>query len=203
MPVSNLKAKFNDTSDPSYSFKDQCVCFKRVCDICGHRFEGTETKCPVCGALRPRCQHKAMKGEEVCRMHSKAKPYSLYTKLSASISDAALEEFIEKENNDLEQEFALARLALSGALDNQKLNSKTLMHLVKVFFEVAEKKKNVEKGQQINISWNDELAASLRKRFRFFIKSVNDVLSENIEDKEKVQDIMEKIKEKVKMKARF
>lgn len=199
--IPSLKARFNDRTDPSFEFDNQCVAFTRMCKACGTRFEPQATTCSNCGAARPRCKNRAMDGEEVCRAHASGKAYSLYTKLSATLSDAVLEEFIETDERDLEQEYALAKLALSGALDNQNLNSEQLMRLVKEFFTIAEKKKNIEKGQVLNISWNDDLVNSLRLRVRRLIKTFTEIIDENIEDPEVKRAMLVQLKERTKLVA--
>ena len=55
----------------------------------------------------------------------------------------------------------------------------------------------------INISWNDELAESLRKRFREIIKTVAEVLSEKIEDENLVREILLEIGERSKKLGNF
>lgn len=194
-----LRAKFNDKSDPSFEFENQCVAYKRTCKECGKRFEPTATVCSSCGKPRPRCQNKAMSGEEVCRVHVSGRAYTLYNKLAATLSDAALEEFIEGDDRDLEQEYALAKIALSGALDNQNLTSEKLMQLTKEFFTIAEKKKNIEKGQVLNISWNDELANTLRLRVRKLIKAFAEIINDYVQDPELKKTMLKELKERTQL----
>lgn len=196
-----LRARFNDRSDPSFKFDNQCVAYLRVCKNCGTRFEPSADRCKSCGKPRPRCGNRAMDGEEVCRAHARGKAYSLYTKLSATLSDAVLEEFIESDERDLEQEYALAKLALSGVLDNQNLNSEQLMRMVKEFFTIAEKKKNIEKGQVLNISWNDDLVNSLRLRVRRLIKTFTEIIDKYVQDPEVKKEMLKELKERTKLVA--
>lgn len=195
----NIKAKFNDRSDPSFEIENQCVCFKRTCSKCNSRFEPTDTKCKFCGEVRTRCKNRAMDGEEVCRVHASGKAYSLYNKLASTLTDSVLEEFIEADDRDLEQEYALAKVALSGTLDNQNISSEKLMSMVKEFFIIAEKKKNIEKGQVLNISWNDDLANSLRLRVRRLIKTFTELLDKYIEDPETKKNMLKELKERTQM----
>lgn len=162
-------------------FEGQCAALKNFCPNCGKRFEKYKTECK-CGTKRPRCQNKAMRNEDVCVTHAKNRAYKLYSKLAATISDSQLEEFIEKDQRDLTQEFALARIALSGALDNRSISSEQLMSLVKEFFDIALKKKRIEEGDLVNIQWNDDMANALRLRFRNIIKELGDTLKAHLTD---------------------
>lgn len=195
----DIRAVFNDTSDPSYKFENQCVCYKRVC-TCGTRFPVGSTVCPSCGAVRPRCGNRAMEGEEVCRAHATGRPFSLYSKLAATLSDGALEELVEQDDRDLSQEYALAKVALSCVLDGEvNPDSKTLLAMVKDFFTIAEKKKTIEKGQVLNIAWNDDLVNALRKRVRLLVRTMNEVLSEYIDDEELRTKILKEVQSRTKM----
>jgi len=161
-------------------FPNQCSCLKNTCD-CGYRFKADELECPDCGAKRKRCRNRHMTNEDVCRNHAVGRPYHLYTKLAANISDTALEEFIEKDNGrDLSQEYALAKIALSGILEDSQLSSKELLENLNSFFNIAQKKKRIEEGDTLNIQWNDELVNSLRKRWRLVIKAIGNVLVEEL-----------------------
>lgn len=198
--MSDLRAKFNDKSDPTWRFHNQCVAFKRVCPECGNRFPSGSDHCIYCGAPRPRCQHKAMDGETVCRQHITGRPYTLYNKLAGTLTDTALEEIIEADDRDLSQEFALARIALSGALDRPgTIDSEKLLKMVKDFFIIAEKKKTIEQGQVLNISWNDELVNSLRLRVRKLIKTFEEVIDEFIEDPQLKKKILTEIRDRTRM----
>lgn len=196
----HIKAKYNDKSDPSYVRENQCVAYKRTCPVCGERFNPQDLKCGYCGSDRPRCKNRAMDGEELCRCHISGRSYSLYNKLCGTLTDAALEEFIERDERGLEQEFALAKIALSCVLDEgKKPSSEQLMKMVKEFFVVAEKKKNIEKGQVLNISWNDDLVNSLRLRVRKLIRTFAEILDENIQDAELKKKMMVTLKERTKL----
>ena len=123
-----------------------------------------------------------MANEEVCRTHVSGRPYSLYTKLAAQINDASLEEFVERETYDLSQEFALAKIALSAALENQQITSKELMENLNAFFTIAQKKKRIEEGDVINVQWNDELVVALRKRWRKTLIALEGVLIDCVKE---------------------
>lgn len=198
--LQDIRAVFNDPNDPSYEFENQCVCFKRVCPKCGTRFPVGSKVCPDCGAPRPRCRHRAMANEVVCRSHARGRPLSIYNILVNTISDGVLEELVEQDDRDLSQEYALAKVALSTVLDGSATpDSKELLAMVKDFFTIAEKKRNIEKGQVLNIAWNDELVNSLRKKIRIIMRAVASALEKNIEDPELRQKILEDIKDSTKM----
>ena len=180
--MADARAKFNDKSDPSYQFENQCTAFKVICPECGTKFPTGSRECPNCGATRPRCQNKAVKGEVVCHKHMKGRTLTLYNKLAATLTDAELEEIVTADDRDLSQEFALARVCVSAALDNPNTyTSKDLLVMLKDFFTIAEKKKNVEQGQVLNISWNDDLVNSLRSRVRKLIRTFAEIVEENID----------------------
>lgn len=197
--MADLRAKFNDKSDPSYVRENQCVAFVRVCKNCGTRFPSGSRKCVACGAIRPRCQHIAMEGEEVCRSHATGRPYSLYSKLAATLSDGALEELVGMDDRDLSQEFALAKVALSCALDEHEVSSRQLLAMVKDFFTIAEKKKNIEQGQLLNISWNDDLVNSLRTRMRKLVKTFEEILKEYVPDEELRKKMLTELRTRTKL----
>ena len=179
------RARFNDKTDPSYQFENQCTAFRNVCPECGTRFPSGSRECPNCGATRPRCQNKAINGETVCRKHLKGRHISLYNKLAATIADTELEEIIEADDHDLSQEFALARICVSAALDDPgTYTSRQVLAMLKDFFTIAEKKKNIEQGQVLNISWNDDLVNSLRARVRKLIHTFSEILEENVKDED-------------------
>lgn len=180
-----LKVKGNQELEKLYpdEFPNQCACLKNICPNCGNRYPaGIVLTCPTCGTPRPRCQNKHMANEDVCRTHAVGRPYSLYTKLAAQINDASLEEFIEKETYDLSQEYALAKIALSAALENQNITSKELMENLNAFFTIAQKKKRIEEGDVINVQWNDELVVALRKRWRKTLLALETVLTDSLKE---------------------
>ena len=198
--MSDARAKFNDTSDPSYQFENQCTAFKVLCPECGNKFPTGSRECPVCGAVRPRCTNKALKGEVVCRKHMKGRALTLYNKLAATISDTELEEIISADDHDLSQEFALARICVSAALDNpNEYTSKQILVMLKDFFTIAEKKKNIEQGQVLNISWNDDLVNSLRARVRKLIKTFSEIIEENVKDEEQKKKMLEELYSRTKL----
>ena len=198
--MADARAKFNDETDPSYQFKDQCTAFRAVCQECGTRFPTGSRECPNCGAKRPRCTNHVVKGEVVCRKHMKGRPYTLYTKLAATLADTELEEIIEADDRDLSQEFALARVCLSAALDNPAAyTSKDVLDMVKQFFIIAEKKKNIEQGQVLNISWNDDLVNSLRQRVRKLIRTFAEIIDDNITDENLRKKMLEELYSKTKL----
>lgn len=178
-----LKIIGNPTLEKLYpeEFPNQCAYLKNICPSCGNRYPaGIILDCPTCGAKRPRCQNKHMTNEDACRTHVHGRPYSLYTQIAATLADSSLEEFIEKENYDLTQEFALARIALSGALENGKMTSDELLERLDMFFKIAQRKKKIEEGDVINLSWNDDLVVALKKRWRQTILSLEEVLKTEI-----------------------
>ena len=180
-----LKVKGNPELEKLYpdEFPNQCACLKNICPECGTRYpSGIVLECPTCGTKRPRCQNKHMANEDVCRTHAHGRPYSLYTKLAAQINDASLEEFVEKETYDLSQEFALARIALSAALENGQLTSKELLDNLTQFFNIAQKRKRIEEGDVINVQWNDELVVALRKRWRKTLQALEVVLTNHLRE---------------------
>lgn len=177
-----IKTKGNAALEVLYpdEFLNQCIALKNTCS-CGVRFVGTELTCQACGAKRTRCQKRSMANEDTCPSHAHARPYSLYSRLASTLSDAAIEEFIEKDNLDLTQEFALARLALSGILEKQNITSEELMTRLNEFFTIAQKKKKIEEGHILKISWNDDLFNSLKKRWRLIIREMETVLKEELQ----------------------
>lgn len=156
------------------AFPGQCMFLKNTCTKCGTRFpEGQAmVTCPKCSADRERCRNKVMPNENCCRIHAEQRTYSLYKTVAASIGDAALEEFIEKEEFDLTQEFALAKIAITGALSGTTPDPKSLMKLLTQFFAIAERKKKIDQGEVINLTWNDDLVNELRKTFRRYVNSL-------------------------------
>lgn len=198
--MADARAIFNDKSDPSFKFEGQCTAFRAICPECGTKFPSGSRKCPTCGADRPRCQQHVVQGEVVCRKHLKGRPFSLYTKLAATLADTELEELIEADDHDLSQEFALARVCVSAALDNPgEYSSKQILGMVRDFFTIAEKKKNIEQGQVLNISWNDDLVNSLRARVRKLIRTFAEILDDNIQDEELKKKMLEELYSKTKL----
>ena len=198
--MADARAKFNDESDPSYKFKDQCTAFRAVCPECGTKFPSGSRTCPNCGADRPRCQNKVVHGEVVCRKHMKGRPYTLYNKLAATLTDTELEELIEADDHDLSQEFALARVCLSAALDDPRAySSDEILKMVKDVFIIAEKKKNIEQGQVLNISWNDDMVNSLRARVRKLIRTFAEIVTENIQDEDLRKKMLQELYDKTRM----
>lgn len=194
------RAVFNDTSDPSYEFKDQCVAYLNVCKECGTRFPVGSRECPNCGAKRPRCKCKAMKGEVVCKSHAKNRSFTIYNKLAATIADTELEEIIEADDHDLSQEFALARVCLSAAIDSpDSYSSKEILEMVKQFFIIAEKKKNIEQGQVLNITFNDEMVTAFRSRFRRILRVFKEIVDEYVEDDQIRRKMLEELHEKTRL----
>lgn len=195
----DYRAKFNDFSDPTTIKENQCTAFIRVCPSCGTRFPPGSRKCINCGKDRPRCKHTAMTGETVCRSHCSGRPYSIYSKLAATLADGALEELVEADDRDLSQEYALAKVALSAVLDNYEgIDSPKLLSMVKDFFTIAEKKKNIEQGQLLNISWNDDLVNSLRTKIRRVTQTIKELLEEYIEDEELRNKILLELRNRMK-----
>jgi hypothetical protein len=198
--MADARAKFNDKTDPSYQFENQCTAFRSLCPNCGNKFPSGSRECPECGATRPRCQNKVVKGEVVCRSHMKGRNISLYNKLAATISDTELEEIIEADDHDLSQEFALARICISGALDDPSAySSKQILAMLKDFFTIAEKKKNIEQGQVLNISWNDDLVNSLRARVRKLIRTFSEIIEENVTDEDLKKQMLEDLYNRTKL----
>ena len=201
--MAEARAKFNDKTDPSYAFENQCTAFRAICPECGTKFPSGSRECPNCGATRPRCQNTALKGEVVCRKHLKGRTLKLsktmrkmnlaykvimallagVSLMLATLTDTELEEIVTADDRDLSQEFALARVCISAALDNPRMySSRDILIMLKDFFTIAEKKKNVEQGQVLNISWNDDLVNSLRSRVRKLIRTFSEIVEENITD---------------------
>ena len=198
------RAKFNDESDPSYQFKDQCTAFRALCPECGNRFPRGSRECPNCGAIRPRCQNKAVKGEVVCRKHMRGRSLTIYNKLAATLTDTELEELIEADEHDLSQEFALARACIAGALDTpEAYSSKDVMDMIKQLFIIAEKKKNIEQGQVLNISWNDDLVNSLRARVRKMIRTFSEIIDENVTDENVKKKMLEELYSRTKLNGKM
>lgn len=198
--MADARAKFNDKTDPSFKFEGQCTAFRALCPECGTKFPTGSRTCPNCGADRPRCMGHAVQGEVVCRKHMKGRPYTLYTKLAATLADTELEELIEADDHDLSQEFALARVCVSAALDNPgEYSSKQILTMVRDFFTIAEKKKNIEQGQVLNISWNDDLVNSLRARVRKLIRTFAEIIEDNVKDEDQKKKMLEELYSKTKL----
>lgn len=196
-PKQKVQAIFNDKTDPTYEFENQCIAYIRVCRKCGTRFESTDTHCQNCGAVRPRCRHRAMEGEQVCRSHSHGRPYSIYSILAGTLSDTVLEEIIEKDDRDLSQEYSLAKVALSHALENyENVDSKELMSMVRDFFTIAEKRKNIEQGQVLNVAWDDKMVSAMRIRMRKMILTFSDILEQYIPDEGKRKEALKELRER-------
>lgn len=178
-----LKVLGNPTLEKLYPDEkmNQCSYLKNICPKCYNRYPaGIVLECSHCGTPRPRCQNLKMTNEDCCRQHAHGRPYSLYTQVAAQLADSSLEEFIEKENYDLTQEFALARIALAGAMENGQMTSTDLMERLDMFFKIAQRKKKIEEGDTINLSWNDDLVIALKKRWRLTIQALEGVLKEEI-----------------------
>ena len=194
------RVKFNDTSDPTYEFRDQCAALRAVCPECGTRFPSGSRECPECGAKRPRCKQHAMKNEIFCRSHMRNRPFTLYNKLAATIADTELEEIIEADDRDLSQEFALARVCLSAAMDDpDSYTSKDILDMVKQFFIIAEKKKNIEQGQVLNITFNDDMVTAFRARFRKILRVFKELVDEYVEDENIRKKMLDDLYTKTKL----
>lgn len=196
--IKPLRAVFNDGSE---EFHNQCIAYVRNC-TCGTRFKSGDTFCPNCGKERPRCSNRAMEGEEFCRVHAVHRAYSPYNKLVSKLSDQTLEEFIESDDRGLSQEYALAKVALSHAMELEKdelPSSEELLKMVKQFFEIAEKKHNIEKGQTLNIAWDDEMVTTLRSRLRKYLSTMIDIIKEEDISEETKERMIQKLHERTKM----
>jgi hypothetical protein len=193
-----LRAVFNDGSEEKHN---QCIAYVRNC-TCGHHFKPSDTYCVSCGKERPRCSNTAMDGEELCRVHAVHRAYSPYNKLVSKLSDSTLEEFIESDDRGLSQEYALAKLALSHAMELEKdqlPTSEELLRMVKEFFTIAEKKHNIEKGQTLNIAWDDELVSTLRSRLRKYLSTMIDIINEEDIPQDTKQRMLEKLHSRTQM----
>lgn len=186
-------------------FPNQCASLKNTCENCGRRFPaGIIVSCPHCGTKRERCKNKSMSGEQVCRVHSVGRPYKLYTKIAAQLTDQSLQEYVEREDFDLTQEFVLARIALSGYFDqNETPNSEKMLDKIDTFFKIAQRKKKIEEGDIISLSWNDDLVVALKKRLRDFIRATGTVLKAELckefeVDEERAEYITTKVLSQVK-----
>ena len=71
--------------------------------------------------------------------------------------------------------------------------------MLKDFFTIAEKKKNIEQGQVLNISWNDDLVNSLRARVRKLINTFSEIITENIEDETLKKKMLEELYQRTKI----
>lgn len=193
-----MKAKFNDGTE---EFKDQCVAYKRLCPDCGTRFKPDDVKCPNCGAPRPRCKNRAMAGEEVCRSHAHGRPYSLYSRLAAALTDAPLEELLDEEKlRDLDEPYVLAKIALSSVFDEEdKPDSEKIIGMVKQFFIIAEKKRNIESGKMLNIAWDDKTLNILRARVKKYFITLKQVLDRNIQDEDLKLKILKELHDEMKL----
>ncbi len=83
--------------------------------------------------------------------------------------------------------------------DPKSIKSDKLLAMCKDFFTIAEKKKNIEQGQVLNISWNDDLVNSLRTRVRNLIKTFEAILEEKIEDPDLRKEILTELRDRTKL----
>lgn len=197
-----MQAKFNDGSE---EFKNQCIAFKAKCD-CGYKFVNDEVQCPSCGAQRKRCQHRAMEGDTRCRSHRKLRPYGLMSRLASTLTDQPLEEILESDDlRGLDEPLAVAKLAISNLLRGrspEQINDDDcllVINAVKKFFEIAEKKNNIEKGQVLNISWDDKVVTTLREKLKTYFIAMKEVLDLYIEDEDLKRRILTDLYQKTKL----
>lgn len=199
---------YRDLLDPQTRVPEnrRCQAYLLVCPECGTKFQPGETQCSKCGAERPRCSNSAVKGEIFCSAHLQQRPKSIYAKLADTLTDSELEELIQADDHDVSQEFALARICVASAVEKAKekgYSEKTILNMLKDFFTIAEKKKNIEQGQELNISWNDEMVNSLRLKIRSVLKAVVSVANEEIKDPEDRARFLKKVKARTKMSSKM
>lgn len=195
-----LVANFNDTSEPDYIKHNQCIAYVRVCPKCGTKFLPADTVCSGCGENRPRCSSLAMKGDEYCRHHKSTRPFSLYSKLAGTVSDTVLEELIMSDDHSLSEEFAVARLMLAEAVEKRAdIPYKDVMTIIKEFFTIAEKKKKIEEGEVVNITWNDDVVNTMRSRMRMLVTIFADLVKEYVPGKEAQKECLEKLRERTRL----
>lgn len=168
----------------------RCQALKRICPECGTRFKREDEVCQNCGAKREQCNKTAITGDTKCRSHVTGRAFSLYSKLAATLTDSALEELVQRDDRSLDQEYALAKVALSAVLDSNRKDEMTperLMSLVRSFFYIAEKKKNIESGQVLNISWNDDLVNSLRTKIGRLVRGMKEIIEEYVPEESRME----------------
>lgn len=169
----------------------QCIHWRSCCAACGTRYTQVETVCSDCGAPRERCKNKCMRDEDSCRVHIRARTYNVYTVLSQHMADDALEAMIERDDRDLAQEYQLARMVIANMVDpveqaisGKKFRPDKLLEMLKTFFEIAEKRKKIEEGDQLNIRIDDEAKRHIRGRMKALIGAFQQALQEHLPDQE-------------------
>lgn len=183
---------------------NQCGHLKNVCPSCGGRFEGLSFSCTACGGKRPRCGNAKMKNEDACRVHAKGRHYSLYTMLVGRMADVAFEDVLERNDRSLDQEFALAKVALTTSLSrpqDQTPSPSDLLEMIERFFRIAEKMKKIEEGEYLNIKIDDTAAAEMRKQTKRIVGAVKDALEDLIPSETLRMQIMTQIRANIKLKG--
>lgn len=168
----------------------QCTWLRNYCITCGKRFEDVRLKsgalepvmeCTFCNTRRARCTKVKSKNEDSCRVHQRGRTLGVYTLLAGGQSDISFEDILERDNKDLVEEFALARMAIMEMLardPDQRPPAEMMLTHIKTFFEIAEKRKKLEDGDIISVRFDDEAAAQVRKQVRATIKAFADAINE-------------------------
>lgn len=189
----------------------QCVHWKTLCPECEARFPGLATECPECGAVRQRCKNRAMENEDSCRRHMRARPYSILTLASSALADGILEEMIEGDERDLTEEYQTSRyiLAHQSAVLIKALNDPdTLLDpkvvsgytkASKTFFEIAERRKKIEDGEQLTITIDPQSKQFIQRRINAILKAFKEVLEEHIHADSVVKEILYALQQKLKL----
>lgn len=189
----------------------QCVHWKTLCPECEEKFPGLETTCPHCGTIRQRCRNAPMENEDSCRKHMRARPYSILTLAAGSLADGMLQEMIEGDERDLTEEYQTSRYVLA-------LQSKALLELLsdkdkpvdpkvvasyakasKTFFEIAEKRKKIEDGEQITITIDPQSKQHIQRRISIMIQAFREVLEEYIHADSVRKEMLYSLQQKLKL----
>ena len=191
-----MQAKFNDGSE---LFENQCVDFKRICDKCGSIFEEDQSICTNCQEPRIRCNNKAMKDEESCRVHSPDRILSIYNIVAAKVADTTLEELIEKGNlRDLTTEFALAKLAVAE-IHAGGAHAADRLEAIASFFSIASTLQKIESGGLLNINWSDPLVIAVRNKFRNLIGVMVDLIDKYVPEEQVRKLMLQELKDSSKL----
>jgi len=120
------------------------------------------------------------------------------------MADVAFEDILERNDRSLDQEFALAKVAVSTMLSgpqDQLPGPNELLEMLERFFRIAEKLSKIENGESLNIKLDDNTAAEMRKQTKRLVGAMKQALTE-IVPKESVRlQILSRVRELVNLKG--
>jgi len=197
---SDLKSKFPVTRPKG----NQCSHFRSICKSCGTRFKNIDLVCTICNQDRTRCANAQMSNEDSCRVHARGRTYSIYSQLVGRMADVAFEDILERNDRSLDQEFALAKVAVSTMMSgpqDQLPGPNELLEMLERFFRIAEKLSKIENGESLNIKLDDNTAAEMRKQTKRLVGAMKQALSEFIPQESVRLQILARVRELVNLKG--